>query len=50
MWISLNSTKNNIKLRCANYIKKKIVSNNKYYCLQNNLCYLWLFFDDRLLK
>lgn len=34
MWISLNSTKNNIKLRYANYIKKKIVSNNKYYCLK----------------
>lgn len=24
----------NIKLCCANYIKKKIVSNNKYYCLK----------------
>lgn len=34
MWISLNSTKNNIKLCCANYIKKKIMSNNKYYCLK----------------
>ena len=27
MWISLNSTKNNIKLCCANYIKKKLVLN-----------------------